>query len=309
MASACAEAAMYADDIDEYINQPLPIIKVNNIDINDIYYYSITSCERLMENSKKKMLIVYKCSGECLNDKEYHTCKMHQLNLSDHAILNCPYMTEVVQLKEPRKNSKDFALWKYIQKYLTYRTTFGKYAQYLCLNDQKRVSDELYKKLRKIPEFSLKRAFKCSYDLEEIKEKIDQDIKYSWYLYRHINNSVFFNSLADHYDQELEHHRSVCNCRIFLDKKESDYLNWKDHQIDKLIEIGDYYFIDFNIYGLKNVPDYIHLRKDNIVKNISFLKKDIKLACAFFRDISKTNESYIYRYITELLENIIEKGE
>ena len=97
MESACVEAAVYADDIDEYINQPLPNIKIHNIDINDVYYYSITSCEKLMINSKKKMLTVYKCSGECLNDKEYHTCKMHQLYFSDHTILNCPYMTEIVQ--------------------------------------------------------------------------------------------------------------------------------------------------------------------------------------------------------------------
>ena len=279
-----------------------PALEINNININNVYYFVIKTYHGTTEkyiNSQKQLLQLYQCTGQCLSDNICHTCKL-ALNINDENIVkNCPYVYQITDIKEPKKNSKSYILWHYIKNFLIYRNKFGKYASYLSVNDEFEIDDKLYYKLKDIPEFSLKHAFNTEFTLDEYKEKILQDPKFKYYISSSIKKP-FFHSLLNYYIDELERHRDFVNCRILMDKNTVDYLKWKDYHNQALVEIGDYYIITISqVYFTNKLPAFIYYKKNIHNIYLSFLKKDAKLVYEYIQN----NDLLPYHFCSQLLRD------
>lgn len=296
----------YASDIFENVDSTLTI---NGISINTIYPYNIDYKSYARTSDKQKLTMV-QCKGQCLCDREFHTCKLLQETGDFMIAQDCPYAYNVIQINEPRKNSKPAVFFKYLCKYLKYRLRYGKYADWLSQNDHLLVSDELYEQLKHIPEFSLKNCFRCDYDLEELKEKIREDNTLIWHIYmpqRHYSVALF-TSLKQHYEDELSRYKEICNCRMLLDKETSDYLNWRDNQPEIILEIGDYYFVNSNyIFSFKReeLPDFIFRQEKSDYNRISFLKQDLAKVYDWASSRAIMYNQNVQKYFVERLEKLL----
>lgn len=273
-----------------------------------MYYYSTHkyygNADKYVK-SKKSVLTLGQCSGQCINNNKCHLCKL--TNINNDAIYSCPYIYKITDIKEPKANSQSYVLWHYIKRFLTYRNKFGKYASYLSLNDEFTVDDGLYNILKTIPEFSLKNAFNAEYDLEEYKTKILEDRKLKYCIHSNFRKP-FFNSLLQQYKDEIERRRQFLNCQILIDKETVKYLQWREYQSDPLIEIGDYYFIiNDNVYMVNNLPSFLHYNKNADTKYISFLKTDINLVYDYCKNHKLLPLDYSNRFVVETIEKLINR--
>lgn len=293
------EKEQYADDVYIYSNSNLTI---NNINLKDVYYF-----ECPYRNETKRVLNLYQCSGECLSNNANHKCKLAASSTTRFYIHSCPYLIDITSINEPRRESKPYVLWHYIYKYLQYRLSFGKYADYLSNNDNCIVSEQLYNKLKTIPEFSMKHVFRAECDLDDMKKKIQNNIQYKFYLSLPFD-TVFFQSLRKHYLDELQYHKDVYSCRILVDKDTADYLAWKDNQNYPLADIGNYYLILYDLHHIGMLPDFLHINTTFTTEQIAFFRKeDIQQVYSFFQNNYTRN--YMYHYITECLEKLLNQNE
>ena len=94
-----------------------------------------------------------------------------------------------------------------------------------------------------------------------------------------------------------------------MDKDTISYLQWKDHQQEPLIEIGDYYFIlIYYVYNAKNFPSYIFFKQiKDTYSYLSFLKKDINLVYEYCKHNTLLSYKYANQYLIETLEKLINK--
>ena len=290
----------------------------DNYDLTNIRYYEHVSNDKI--NSRKMMLKLYVCNGQCCNDsnqKSFYKCKLEYIKdqcYNSMYINNCPYITLLLLLNEPRKNSANFDQWFNILNLFSLRKKYGLYTDYVYKNKNKNVSIEVYKVLKTIPEFSLKNVYHNKYDLEDIykaiKENKEIDIK-SFLPHGAVNH--FEYSLLQCYKDDITEYRDFLTCRIFRDAEDIKYFEWKSEHKDYpvVIDIGEYYMFANNTYHPdKYISDKLFtisstFKENDYVGYLSFKKSDIYDVIKYLQSHDLFANNFINRYTIEKLNELI----
>lgn len=309
---------------DDYILTEMPYkkeIKIlyDNYDLTNIRYFEHVA-NREKVNSRKMLLKLFVCNGQCCKDiqqKQFYKCKLEEeRDKCSRAIeiSHCPYITLLLLLNEPRRKSSNYNQWINIIKLLELRKKYGLYTDYVFNNLQKNISIEVYKVLKTIPEFSLKHIFNIQYDIDEIYDLIkkDRELDINKIFHKSVNNH-FECSLLDCYINDIKEYRDFLTCRFFREDDDIKYYEWKiEHKNDIMFaDIGEYYYFTNAVYyPHKFTKDGLFFisatcEENLYYGNLSFKKLDLKQVIEYLKLHNIFSNKYINYFTIEKLEELV----